>query len=181
MHSIKVVDESEWKGLKTRWTRKARRQWRAKRGALGPEVPTRQWLGRWNRTSALVEKRCPWIRGVAMASNDLVGRQHLKKGISEERFLEFIEPGVYTYIITWYYMCVCMSPFFPVDSNFEVWYLPCWDKLMEGWPDFRTGERGTMRSAFDRTWHTETLISWSFICIGCNMNTLNQSTKYIEI
>ena len=53
----------------------------------GPNAPVAGSM----KSHQRLEKRCPWnpwrIRGVAVASNDLVGRQHLKKGISEERFL----------------------------------------------------------------------------------------------
>ena len=145
---------------------RAERAKHAASGALGPEVPTRQWLGRWNRTSALVEKRCPWIRGFWRWRK----KWSCWASAFEEGHIRGKIPIVYRTmcIHIYYYMilhvCVCVAIFPCWHSNFEVWYLPCWDKLMEGWPDFRT-ERGTLRSA-DRTWHTETLISWCFICIG---------------
>ena len=177
MHSIKVVDESEWKGLDSRWTRKARRQWRAR--SRGPNAPVAGSMKSHQRLGWKKMPMDPWcgdgVQWSCWASAFEEG--HIRGKIP----IVYRTMCIYIYYYMILHVCVCMSPFFPFDSNFEVWYLPCWDKLMEGWPDFRTGERGTMRSAFDRTWHTETLISWSFICIGCNMNTLNQSTKYIEI
>ena len=180
MHSIKVVDESEWKGLDSRWTRKAPPPVALCRWV--PEVPRSQRASGWVDEIA----PAPWLEKDAHGSVVWRWRPMILLGVRasafEEGHIRGKIPIVYRTMCIYnilLHVSVCMSPFFPVDIAILSYGISHVETTMEGWPDFRTGERDTMRSA--RTWHTETLISWCFICIGCNMNTLNQSTKYIEI